>query len=426
MPTTTEIIAHSTRFIKRLARDQSGAAAIYAVISLPVLIGFVGLGVDVAMWQVAKRQTEQMADAAAVAGGVEIIRLRKAQLTIEVNPASLEAAIGNGYDPARGDTIAIYNPPISGDWIGVDEAVEVVITTPGPKLFSSLLNPDIGPITSRAVALGEVSNTCLWTLGPTGSGRITISGGTTVDMLCGAFANSVDVDAVVLNGADSCLSTTDDIRIVGGSDGACLDPEPKTGVPPKSDPLASLPPPPYSGCDYTSTTNITGGDATLSPGTYCADIRLNTSGTVTFNPGIYILDGAGLTIGAGTTVIGDGVMIFSTANAQVSDSLSVSSGANVTLSAPTSGMYEGILFYQERGSDPNITHNFTGGAFMDLTGIIYSPEQEVSFSGGASGDNSNTFIISESVSFTGNAYLGDLDNSGAVFNRLFVMSKLVE
>ncbi|MCK5575534.1 MAG: hypothetical protein KAI28_06940, partial [Sphingomonadales bacterium] len=145
-----------------------------------------------------------------------------------------------------------------------------------------------------------------------------------------------------------------------------------------------------------------------------------------FNPGIYILDGAGLTIGAGTTVIGDGVMIFSTANAQVSDSLSVSSGANVTLSAPTSGMYEGILFYQERGSDPNITHNFTGGAFMDLTGIIYSPEQEVSFSGGASGDNSNTFIISESVSFTGNAYLGDLDNSGAVFNRLFVMSKLVE
>ena len=426
MPKGYSIIAHLTRFITDLARDQSGAAAIYAVISLPVLIGFVGLGVDVAMWQVSKRQTEQMADAAAVAGAVEIIRLKKANLTVEVNPAAIAAAQDNGYSPERGDTINVYSPPISGDWAGYAEAVEVVITTPGPKLFSSLINADIGPITSRAVALGEISNTCLWTLGPTGSGRITISGGTTVDMLCGAFANSVDTDAVVLNGADSCLSTTDDIRIVGGSDGACLDPAPKEGVPPKSDPLASLPPPPYGGCDYTTTTNITTGDATLNPGTYCADIRLNTSGTVTFNPGIYILDGAGLTIGAGTTVLGSEVMFFSTLNAQVSDSLSVQSGASVTLSAPTSGMYEGILFYQERGSDPNITHNFTGGAFMDLTGIIYAPEQEVAFSGGASGDNSNTFIISESVSFTGNAYLGDIDNSGAVFNRLFVMSKLVE
>lgn len=415
-------------FLARLRKDNSGAALAYTAILLPAMLGFVGLGIDVALWQSTKRNAQTLVDTAAVAASIQIIRTKMENEgdDPEVNAAVMASALKNGLNFANGDVITINSPPLSGTQIGNDEAVEVIFSRPVPSLFSSVLRAGGGKVSARAVAVGDISDTCLWALDPDEAGALKISGGAEVEFSCGVFANSVDVEAIQVNGNNSCLTATE-VKIVGGSDGICINPEPETGVMPRQDPLGPLPVPEDTGCDYTSRTNVNIGDAILSPGTYCADISINTSGTVTFLPGMYILRGAGLTIGAQATVVGDGVSFYMDATGSVNDNLSFSSGSSISLSAPTTGMYSGILFHQDPASNPNITHNITGGANMNLDGILYFPNNEVKFAGGSEAEATQLFMIARAVDFTGNSYIAEIDPSQKrAYNPLFVETRLVE
>lgn len=138
------------------------------------------------------------------------------------------------------------------------------------------------------------------------------------------------------------------------------------------------------------------------------------------------MDSSGINIGAHTTVVGTGVTIYLKPGGQTSDNISISSGATVELEAPSTGVYAGILVYQDRDSSSSIQHQLTGGAFMDLAGIIYAPSQSVNFSGGSSADSSNSTIISDSVNFTGNSYLAEFSPSQRLLNPLLVEARLLE
>ena len=53
--------------IRRFAGDEKGVTLVYVAISLPVILGFAGLGVAIAVLTLAKREPQSMADAAALA-----------------------------------------------------------------------------------------------------------------------------------------------------------------------------------------------------------------------------------------------------------------------------------------------------------------------------------------------------------------------
>ena len=408
--------------LTRLVKNCSGAVAIYTAILMPVFLGFLGLGVDVSLWHLEKRETQKIAGAAAMAAALEFMRTGD---EASIEPSALISAGQNGFD-VRNDQITIFHPPVSGILEGNMSAAEVIVTTASPTLLSSLVVNQIAAVGSRAVAMAEMSDTCLWSLEPEASGAIKISGGSVVDFGCGVFANSSDPDAIQISGSGSCLIGSE-IKIVGDSNEGCINPQAVTGVLPREDPLAGLPPPPISGCDTVRKTVITGSrDATLSPGTYCGSISILTSGTITLLPGLYILDGAGLTIGAGATVQGEGVTIYLSADGTVADNIAITSGAMVELSAPDSGTYAGILFYQDRLAEDNIQHNFTGGAFMDLEGILYFPNQDVKFSGGSVADSSNSMIISRTIEFTGHSYLDEFEPASKRLAPLLITVALVE
>ena len=229
-----------------------------------------------------------------------------------------------------------------------------------------------------------------------------------------------------MNGNGSCI-TGSEIKAVGGVAIGCVDPEPVTGVLPLSDPLSTLPPPTSTGCTYSSNISVTGSnDATLSPGTYCGNINILTSGTVTMQPGIYYMDGSGINVGASATVVGTGITIYMAAGGQTSDNISITSGSTVAIEAPLTGTYAGILIYQDRDSNTNISHNLSGGSYMDLAGIIYAPNQEISFSGGSLGNSSRSTIISSSIKFSGNSHLAEFTASSHLKNPLLVEARLVE
>ena len=412
------------RWMGALAGDRRGGVLIYTAILTPALLGFTGLSIDVGLWQANKRVVQAAVDAAAIAGALEVKRTNGNGL---IQGAAERDAAANGFNADGGDVLIFRYPPQTGVAIGDTSAVEVIIQRSTATMFSRLFMPNAVTISARAVARFDIDDTCLWSLNPTMRGAIKIAGGAQVQLGCGILVNSSDLEALTQSGT-SCLSASR-LKVAGGFTGDCLNPTPLTGVNQIADPLAALPKPSYlqGACDYDAKIVVNAGETlTLSPGVYCNDISILSDGQVEFLPGVYILDRAGLNISAQATVTGNGVTFYLSENNNTSNNISIAGGASVQLSAPTEGDLAGVLFYQDRNSSSSITHNLTGGSTMDLDGILYFPNNDLTFSGGAALDASSSMLIANSVTFTGNSFVGDFDNSAAASNQYLVSTSLIE
>ena len=292
-------------------------------------------------------------------------------------------------------------------------------------------------VQSRAVA-GAIpfADGCVIALDPDDRGALRVDGSSNLSSDCGIFVNSTHDQALILNGTGVCIDGGDEgIFVSGGvfapSNPACVSPEP-VQAPPILNPLAYLTEPAAGGCDFMNT-QVTGGTVTLSPGRYCTtptvsavtdpdtgittieiiyheSIRIS-NGTVTFNPGTYILD-SGMRI-TGGTVSGTGVTFFSTniSGAGILDawkSFWITGNPIVNFSAPTTGDYAGVLFW-EADDAPTFdsdgekrVHLFAGNASSTLEGTIYIPNSEVRWEG--TGTTAEwTQIISNTIRVGGNA-----------------------
>jgi Flp pilus assembly protein TadG len=411
-----------------LWRDSVGGILIYAAITAPVVIGAAGLSVDIGLWYVNKRLVQSAVDSAALAGALEL-RRSVGDITSITNVVNADALI-NGYSAAAGDTIVVdaSNSP----------RVAVTITRSVPALLSQVLFTETTNVQARAVARADVNDSCIWSLNPTAAQAINVVGSADVNLGCGMIANTDDPDGIHKEGS-GCLAASE-YKVAGGYDeslnsGCPLDPIPETSITPADDPLASLPAPSYTPCvGGGPPLNLSGtADYTLSVdpltgvGMYCTNINITTSGTVTFGPGTHIFDGAALNIQGGSTVEGSELTLYWSENGGVNDGIDIAGGATVTMSAPTSGVYAGILIYQDRNMAPGVTHKLTGGSTMNLDGIIYTPSTDVEFAGGTSADSSSILIIADEVEFKGgDTFLGDFDTSVILNSALLLQAKLVE
>src|SRR6185369_8793040 len=126
----------------------------------------------------------------------------------------------------------------------------------------------------------------------------------------------------------------------------------------------------------------------INPGIYCAGIHIG-NGTVTFNPGTYILVGGGITTQSTNSVIrGTGVTIYNTYDSTSTNpnlgygGLDLSANSDTQLTAPTSGTYAGVLFMQDRNCCSTMPNeSLRGGPNAKFEGIIYMPKSHVRFAG---------------------------------------------
>ena len=86
----------------------------------------------------------------------------------------------------------------------------------------------------------------------------------------------------------------------------------------------------------------------------------------------------------------------------------------------------GVLFYQDRNSPSNINHNFTGQASVSLEGILYFPNQDLTFAGGSATDPVPAIIVANTVDFTGDTNTGNFDGSVVIENPFLIKASLVE
>lgn len=408
--------------LRNLRRNRLGGIFIYTAVAAPVIFGFAGMSIDIGVWYANKRLTQAAADSAAIAGALEV--LRSDSNSMQINNAVLQDLSDSGYSTGKGDTINVYYPPIAGPNAGATDSVEVIVARPTASLLSGIIFANGANVTSRAVAMADINDTCIWSLNPSASGAVSVAGGAQVNLGCGVLVNSNSPSALS-QGGSSCLNATE-VKVVGDvSGGSCMSTPPLTNVTPVVDPLASLQAPAYGPCDYNNI-QISGGNQTLYPGVYCGKLRILTSGTVTFSPGLYVLDAAELVIAAQSTVVGTDVSFYLTPNSGTGDAITINAGASVSLSAPPDGPLPGILFYEDRNTVSGIVHKLNGGGNMNLEGIIYFPTQDVQFSGGTSLNSSTSLIIANTVTFTGSTNIGGFENTPNLKNPLLISATLVE
>ena len=200
-------------------RDTGGAIAVVAALAMPVIIGFVGVGVEVGLWFHTKRGLQSAADAAALSGAYE--RLAGNSNSVATSAAGQAATI-NGYDGTIGDSIVVNIPPLSGEFVGNSSAVEVIMRRDLALLFSSVFMAGNITIDAYAVAtlVEATGEFCVLSLDDTASSAISIGGNVDVTLDCGIASNSNAADAVDIFGS-AIVSVTDVTSVgsitVGGS-----------------------------------------------------------------------------------------------------------------------------------------------------------------------------------------------------------------
>ena len=172
-------------------------------------------------------------------------------------------------------------------------------------------------------------------------------------------------------------------------------------------------------CDQGSgITHITSNPGkTLLPGRYCGGIKVSNS-IVTFEPGVYILDQGDFETAGTSTLIGNDVTFIFTATdgagnfgpADEIGNLNIVGGTIATLNAPTSGYYQGMLFFQDQRAPccqgaPLIQNSVLGGSETNFQGALYFPNQEIVYSGGSDLMDSCLQIIGDKVTFTGTSFI---------------------
>lgn len=400
-----------------LGRSRRGTVLVLAAIAMTAILGVVAIAVDGGVLLAKRRHVQATADAAALAAADVLFNKYLIYKGLDADGAALAqglaTAAANGYanDKTTSVVALTFSPGLYQE--GPDKGtaipagyVEVILQHNQQRFFSLIFSDAAVPIRARAVARG------LWV--PTKNGVLVLdlhmkgslnSHGLGKAVVANApiYVNSDDPAAAITAG-NGTLSAKE-FDITGGYSGSGFTGPIVTKTDPLPDPLRFVPVPDPTTLTVQSTTRkqISGGTHVLQPGVYQGGIKIQGAAKVTMQPGIYYMDGGGFTYNGQGALTGLGIMIYNNPVKDTqSEGITGTGGGTATLSPPTSGPYQGIIFFQERGS--NVDAIFAGNGVFDIKGTIYAANALVRVSG--NGDVSvGSQYISRAVDLGGNGNL---------------------
>ena len=374
----------------RIHRDERGQTIILVALSLPLLLGFIGIATDVGALFKDKRTLQTAADAAAVAGALNL-NYGSAAITAAADKAAARAAAtANGFtDTSNGVVVTTPDTPQwpASNYNGKTGYVEVTITKPESTIFLSLFGYPSVTVLARAVATNGPGGGSIYTLAPSLPGALSVNGNLIVQG-GGIIVDSSDSNAMTVTGSVTASST----GIVGGCStcsGTNVIPNAVSAIIPYSDPLSFLPQIAPSG-SCTNALNATGGTAIIFPG--CYGTFKETGANVTLNPGMYIINDPSMNF-TGGNVTGTGVTLYMTTGG-----LAINN-TTLNLSAPNdrSQPFNGILFAQS--SLDNTAASINGLPSSTLQGLFYFPAANITLVGSTNG-TFYTGFVAQSLTMT--------------------------
>ncbi|MBV8066351.1 MAG: Tad domain-containing protein [Candidatus Eremiobacteraeota bacterium] len=356
---------------------ERGTVLPFVAICMAVLAGFAGLAVDVGYWEYQQRQQQSATDAAAI-GGAQQLLYAGCNNQSAANTAGQKDASENGFANGGNTTVTIANPAAFGSYAGQSCAVSARIkTTKVASFFTRYLGQSKGVTeTTAAVATLSANNDgCIYLLSSGSSS--TINGDNVQAPKCGILIN----DTATFNGSTVnaySIGYAGGAPIENGSSFTQAAPKPMLPI---ADPCPEIVgcsyltanPPSTASCSSYNANGLTA--ATMTPGCYNS-VLINGS-SVTMQPGVYVFNGS--TTFNGSTIAGSGVTIYVTASGTPPDF----NGNNVNITPPTSGSYNGVLYYQVPS---NAQAPIFNGSSVNFEGLIYAPGAINAVFNGANGN----------------------------------------
>lgn len=405
-------------------RSYKGIALIWVALMGIVFVGFVGLAIDTSFCLWAAHRLQIAADAAALAGAqrvrVDVPAAQNAAITVaQANTAAgqpVQLTANGGNDPAGDIVVGVYDSQarVFTPTLVSPNAVKVSARRTGSSLggplglyFGPVFGVNTVNITRSAVALsGGGLGAGLLVLSSHDPMALDLRGASNLEVRDGAIQVNSDNTSknAAMNAGGNVTVNAPEINVVGDvSAPPSIRDKVNTPADVVPDPLASLPPVPTPyGADLGQIKTA----GTYQPGYYSGGINAgNPKGTITLEPGIYILDGVGLSLGSKAVLAANGVMLYVTG----SGSVDIQAGSKVTLTPPDPALYsypgvdtyKGIAIFQDRNDAHAGTLN--GHPGIIVKGTIYMPTAAVTFVG--TSDSIGNQMIVNTLQFVGNASL---------------------
>jgi hypothetical protein len=388
---------------KGLVRDSRGNMLAVAAGLMPLIVASGAVAVDASHWVLQKRELQRAADSAALAGAFAKFQDQSAGSAVTESMTQYPNLTLTGLPE-------VEDGPASGPFAADATAVRVNLQRRGTVSFLSMFRSD--PILINATATAAATpyaKYCMLSLVNDATAGFHFEGSTNLDLDCGLATNSTGSPAMTVAGSSSVIRTTEasavgDLTQYPNFQGS---PTFLPAQPAQPDPYEDLPLPPTSSC---SPALVSGGGATANLTGGCWSGGMEITGNANFAPGTYVINGGTLRFGGSGTITGTGVTFVLTGPTPATVAKLVIDGSTrVTLSAPTSGTYEGVLFYQNRtaatlasGGGENINY-VTGSSNLSITGTMYFPNQRLNYTGSGALRSSCTRVVARRINFSGSS-----------------------
>jgi Putative Flp pilus-assembly TadE/G-like len=387
-------MAVQTPATTRRSNSRRGAVTPWMALCLAVILGIVAFGMDGGRMYHERRRVQATADAAALAAAALLYENHRDWLGKDpydkAAGAARSVAAANGYNnDGVSNSVAVHVPPKSGEFTGQDDFVEVIVESKLAGGFARVFARDELKVRARAVARGRPARLGVIALANSGASAVLNKAkGTFTVLNAPIIVNSSDASA--LRNESLLPMIARNIDVVGNyvnASGGLIIANVATGAEPTADPLQFLPAPDPSAYVLRSAAKLKISSALplptiLNPGTYRGGIDISGQSLVTFMPGVYVIDGGGLTVGGLATLAGLDVTIFNTGSvANPAGPISLTSLGKLALTPPLGGTYQGISIFQDRGV--NVPLSLSGNGLGAVVGVIYAPNAPVSLTGNA-------------------------------------------
>jgi hypothetical protein len=430
-------------------------------LTLTMTFGLMGFAVDLGFAEFRKHAEQVAADSAAMAAAAYAVANSSTcssgitcnTLTNCTIPGSVSTPLGaacvyaqaNGYTNGGGtggtQTVTFKanntSSPVSGNspslWF------QVTVGDSYSTLFGRF--GGYSALAIRASSVAAITTTgggnCIIALGQSGTGFSDSGSGNITTTNCGIYDNA----NFSYSGSGNITTLTTQYygtKSVSGSGN--LSPAPTNTTSLASDPFATMAtvPPTVGSC--TNPNPAVGSTAALSyplvlsdssshtvnPGTYCGGITISGSGNITFNTGIYIINGTGsgsksFSYSGSGNLSGTNVLFFMTGqNGYTAGPMSISGSGNLTFSAQSSGAYKGVLFWQDHNASTG-ANTYTGSG--NVTGTFYFPNDALTYSG--SGNAAFQAIVAKSITMSGSGNFSK-DTTGQYTGMVQTNSALIQ